>query len=95
MIRIAYIAAAVSVMTCAAPVFAQDTPNAPQPATTSNMGNDNANSNQNSGAGMDTNGQVASGAPAGLTRAEVKQDLYQAETDGQMKTLNRTVYRGN
>jgi Domain of unknown function (DUF4148) len=44
---------------------------------------------------MDTNGQVASGAPAGLTRAEVKQDLYQAETDGQMKTLNRTVYRGN
>jgi hypothetical protein len=38
---------------------------------------------------------VASGAPAGLTRAEVKQDLYQAETDGQMKTLNRTVYRGN
>jgi hypothetical protein len=95
MIRIAYIAAAVSVMTCVAPAFAQDTQNAPQPAATSNTGNDNANSNQNSGVGMDTNGQVASGSPSGLTRAEVKQDLYQAETDGQMKTLDRTIYKGN
>jgi len=95
MIRIAYIAAAVTVMTCAVPAFAQDVQNAPQPAANPNMSNDNANSNQNSGVGMDTNGQVASGAPTGLTRAEVKQDLYQAETDGQMKTLNRTVYRGN
>jgi hypothetical protein len=95
MIRIAYIAAAVSVMICAVPAFAQDTQNAPQPAATPTMGNDSANGSQNSGVGMDTNGQMASGSPAGLTRAEVNQQLYQAEADGQIKMLDRTVYKGN
>jgi hypothetical protein len=44
---------------------------------------------------MDTAGQTAAGAPGGLTRQEVKRELYQAEADGQIKTLNRTVYNGN
>ncbi|MGA3249958.1 MAG: hypothetical protein ABSD12_17660 [Paraburkholderia sp.] len=98
MSRIAYIAVAVSAIACAAPVFAQDAPSATQPATT--VGNGNANgvvntsAPSNSGVGMDTSGQTAAGAPAGLTRAEVKRELYQAETDGELKTLNRTVYNG-
>jgi hypothetical protein len=98
MFRIAYIAVAVSAIACAAPVFAQDAPSAIQPAAT--VGNGTANSADNTNAtfnsvGMDTSGQTAAGAPVGLTRAEVKRELYQAETDGELKTLNRTVYNGN
>lgn len=94
MIRIAYIAAAVSALACAAPVFAQDAPAMPQSAAT--VGNDNTNVNaaNTSGVGMDTSGQTAAGSPAGLTRAEVKRELYQAETDGEIKRLDRTIYNG-
>jgi hypothetical protein len=99
MFRIAYIAIAVSAIACAAPVFAQDAPSATQPATTVGNGNansaDNTNAISSSGVGMDTSGQAVAGAPAGLTRQEVKRELYQAETDGELKTLNRTVYNGN
>ena len=93
--RIAYIAAAVSAMVCAAPVFAQDVPAAPQQATPMSNDSDNANNAANSGVGMDTNGQMAAGSPAGETRLDVKRQLYQSETDGQLRTLNRTVYNGN
>lgn len=88
MLRIAYIAVAVSAIACAAPVFAQDAPNDTQPAATV------GNGSTNSGVGMDTSGQTAAGAPAGLTREQVKRELYNAETDGQLKTLNRTIYNG-
>lgn len=93
--RIAYIAAAVSVMTCAAPVFAQDVPVTPQQAAPMTNDSDNGNNAANSGVGMDTSGQMAAGSPAGETRMDVKRQLYQAETDGQLKTLNHTVYNGN
>jgi hypothetical protein len=95
MFRIAYIAVAVSAIACAAPVFAQDAPSATQPAATVGNSTDNTNATSSSGVGMDMSGQTAAGAPAGLTRQEVKRELYQAETDGELKTLNRTVYNGN
>jgi hypothetical protein len=93
--RIAYIAAAVSVMACAAPVFAQDVPTTPQQPAPVMNDNANANNAANSGVGMDTSGQTAAGSPAEETRQDVEQQLYQAETDGQIKTLDRTVYNGN
>ncbi|MEW6339687.1 MAG: hypothetical protein AB1704_03215 [Pseudomonadota bacterium] len=93
--RIAYIAAAVSVMACAAPVFAQDVPATPQQAAPVTNDNSNTNSAANSGVGMDVSGQTAAGSPADETRQDVEQQLYQAETDGQLKTLNHTVYNGN
>jgi hypothetical protein len=93
MFRIAYIAAAVSALTCAAPVFAQDAPSMPQPTATA--GNDTTtNAANNSGVGMDMSGQTAAGSPAGLTRAEVKRELYQSEQDGELKRLDRTIYNG-
>jgi hypothetical protein len=99
MFRIAYIAVAVSVIACTAPVFAQDAPSATQPAAAVGNGSansaGNSNSTANSGVGMDMSGQTAAGAPGGLTRQEVKRELYQAETDGQIRYLNRTVYNGN
>ncbi|MGF6241762.1 hypothetical protein P3T42_003516 [Paraburkholderia sp. GAS38] len=95
MFRIAYVAVAVSAIACAAPVFAQDAPTAAQPAATVGNGDANVNGTANSGVGMDTSGQTAAGSPAGLTRQEVKRELYQAETDGQIKMLNRTVYNGS
>jgi hypothetical protein len=95
MFRIAYIAVAVSAIACAAPVFAQDAPSATQPAATVGSGSANSADTSNSGVGMDMSGQTAAGAPGGLTRQEVKRELYQAETDGQIKYLNRTVYNGN
>jgi hypothetical protein len=92
MFRIVYIAAAVTAIACAAPAFAQDTPAAPQSAAS--MNTDNTSATSNSGVGMDMSGQSAAGSPAGLTRAEVKRELYQAEQDGELKRLDSTIYQG-
>jgi hypothetical protein len=92
MIRIAYIAATLTVMTCAAPAFAQDATHGTQQAPA--VVNANSSGSPDSGMGTDLSGQTATGAPAGLTRHEVEQQLYQAERDGQLSNLNQTTYKG-
>lgn len=87
MIRTKLISAAVSIVVSAAPAFAQDASNTAQPTVPSS-------GYSNSGVGMDTNGRSDAGVPAGLTRAEVKQDLIRSERNGQLAALNATVYQG-
>lgn len=91
--RIAYFAVAVSIAASAPSVFAQEAapPAGDQPTLTSVPA---ANGAVDSGMGTGVSGQSAAGGPAGLTRGEVKQQLFQAEKDGQMKSLDRTLYEG-
>jgi hypothetical protein len=93
MIRIAYIAATVAIMSCAAPAFAQDVSSGTQEPPA--VANDNLNSVTDNGVGMDTNGQSESGAPSGLTRLDVERQLYRVERDGELAHLNQTIYKGN
>jgi len=87
MIRMTLISAAASILVHSAPAFAQDASNTAQPTVA-------VSKDSGSGVGMDTNGRSDAGVPAGLTRAQVKQDLIRSERDGQLAGLNATLYRG-
>lgn len=91
--RIAYLALALCVVAGATSAFAQEA--APstmqQPPSVSDSASTGA---ADSGMGTEVNGQTAAGAPAELTRGEVKQQLYRAERSGQLQNLNRTLYEG-
>ncbi|WP_144141246.1 hypothetical protein [Paraburkholderia sp. BCC1884] len=91
--RIAYLAVAVSMVACAPSVFAQSASpdSAQQPVANSNQV---ATGAADSGMGTGVSGQSAAGGPAGLTRGDVKQQLFQAERSGQLQNLNRTLYEG-
>ncbi|HEY1999968.1 hypothetical protein [Paraburkholderia sp.] len=95
MIRIAYIAATASLIICAAPAFAQDVNNGTQQAPAAAMNSNTSVARADTGVGMDMSGQSASGSPVGLTRSQVRQQLIQAEQDGQLKYLNGTLYKGS
>lgn len=95
MIRIAYIAATASVIMCASPAFAQADNGGTQQAPAAAMNTNTNVAPADSGVGMDTSGQSVAGSPGGLTRGEVKRQLYQAEQDGQLKYLNSTLYKGS
>ena len=92
MTRIAYVAATVGFLVCSAQAFAQNASGTGQPAAVVPI--ESTNDAAHSGTGTDTNGQSAAGASTGLTRAEVKEELYRAEQDGELKRLYSTIYDG-
>ncbi|RFU45458.1 hypothetical protein D0B32_22870 [Paraburkholderia sp. DHOC27] len=82
-----------SLAALASPAFAQQTAD----GTTSVSAPSASASNQDSGVGGVAAGasQGQAGAVSGeLTRAEVKQQLVEAERDGELARLNSTLYRG-
>jgi len=77
------IAAVLAFALMASHSWAQDTSAPSQPTQ--------AQANQDTG-GMSNASQ--NGAPMGLTRAQVKQDLIHAEKSGELTRLNTDLYRG-
>ncbi|MGF6573682.1 uncharacterized protein YdeI (BOF family) [Paraburkholderia sp. GAS333] len=93
MMRIAQVTIVITCVACTTSVFAQETGGNAE--TTSTAASQNSNAANNSGVGMETNGQTFAGSRTGLTRAQVEQDLSNAERSGQLQTLYSTVYKGS
>jgi hypothetical protein len=97
MIRIACIAATVSVFAFAAPAYAQDADSNGQQAPAASVESANGNSISVASAAVNVSGgwRPSNGAAAGLTRGEVRQQLVESERDGELHHLNTTIYKGN
>lgn len=90
--RIIYLAAALSIASTVQSAMAQE---ASLPTQQSQSGSSqNSSTSENSGMGPDSSGRTAAGGPVGLTRSEVRRQLYQAERSGQLQSLDRTLYQG-
>lgn len=93
MIRVAFIATTLSFIACAVPAYGQNDATGAQaaPAVSAALLTDNLSDVIKSGAGAYGNTQSEN---VSLTREEVKQQLAEAQRDGEITRLNQTDYKG-